>query len=254
MIENPTKIAFAGDWHANTRWGARMVKYAAKHGAEAIVHVGDFGFHFTNEYMNTLNEEALERNIQIYFVDGNHEDFNKLYEFKLNDEGVRQMHTNITHLPRGYRWTWNGTKFMAMGGAFSIDRLHRVEGYTWWPQETITDADMGNAIAGGLADVVISHDCPSHATIPGLTKGPGSGWPESMIRGSENNREVLQIIVDHVRPHTLIHGHYHQRYDSIMSEPNYATHIIGLHCDGTEPRDNMIFWYYDKGSWIQTRA
>ncbi len=40
-LAEPSRIAFAGDWHENASWAASAIAYAKDHGADVIVHLGD---------------------------------------------------------------------------------------------------------------------------------------------------------------------------------------------------------------------
>lgn len=69
----PTKLAFAGDWHANTRYSVYAVEYAASHGVSHILHTGDFGWLFEPRFLGPLEKALAEHDIHLMFVDGNHE-------------------------------------------------------------------------------------------------------------------------------------------------------------------------------------
>ena len=105
----------------------------------------------------------------ILFVDGNHENFDMLYQFPIvNKFGapVHQIGRNIFHLIRGNIYTINDKKIFAFGGAKSHDRGPG-DGW-WWPQEIPTYAEMEFGVnnlnkIGNKVDVIISHDGPQTA-------------------------------------------------------------------------------------------
>ena len=50
-----------------------------------------------------------------------------------------------------------------MGGARSIDWEQRIEGYTWWRDEHLSERDLRKAVSlyeANKPDIVITHDCP----------------------------------------------------------------------------------------------
>ena len=56
--------------------------------------------------------------------------------------------------PRAHRWTWQGVRFLALGGAYCIDRRDRTLNsgrWGWFTEETITAEQTAAAIAGGPA-------------------------------------------------------------------------------------------------------
>ena len=57
-------------------------------------------------YLDALSRQAKGARIPIWFIDGNHEDFDQLDALPLDEQGRRPVRDHITHLPRGYRWEW----------------------------------------------------------------------------------------------------------------------------------------------------
>ena len=234
------RIAFAGDWHMNPIWSGDAIAYAASLGADVIVHLGDFGYTYKPSFLAVVDEELDAAGIDLLFVDGNHEDFPKLYGYPLVD-GRRKLTGRIWHLPRGYRWEWAGVRFLALGGAHSVDRRYRLPGRSWWPQETLTRADVVRAAAGGPADVLISHDCPAGVVIPGIDdrRNPPP-FPAEEIRRSYDHRMLLRAaIADQAQPSVIWHGHYHVSY-RIVADLGYGPVMVnGLDCDGSSLDANV---------------
>lgn len=223
----------------NTRWALSAIDYCIDNGAQYIIHTGDFGYMFTNEYVGALAEKLADRRGMIWFVDGNHENFEKLYRWPIREHGRRQISKYIHHLPRGYRWEWDGKIWMAMGGAYSIDRKHRVLGQSVWNEETITLQQVFDAAQPGPADVMICHDAPAGVTIPGIP--PPETWdPIDLLRSMEHQR-LLRQLVDVIQPKILYHGHFHSLHHSILQTDDYRTSVIGLDCDDSSLEDNILF-------------
>ena len=76
-------------------------------------------------------------------------------------DGRVPVRPGIFHLPRGHRWAWHGRRWLACGGGVSLDKACRREGSDWWPQEEITDEQERALVGGGVADVMVCHDCPA---------------------------------------------------------------------------------------------
>jgi hypothetical protein len=235
----PARIAIAGDWHADTKYGVAAIEHAAKRDATALLHLGDFGYNFTDQYLDSL-DDALDRcGIVLGFVDGNHENFDRLTSWPVDAGGLRYLRDRIVHLPRGFRWQWAQTKCLALGGAYSIDRFLRKPGRSWWPQESLTCQQARDAAAGGPSDVMFCHDCPAGITVPGAARDR-FGFPAKELRRSELYRVRLRSVVDAVRPRRLWHGHFHHRYQSVLCRDGYRTVVDGLGKNGDPIDNNMV--------------
>lgn len=254
MIDDPAKIMLAGDWHGNPRWGAACIRHAAEQGVDTIVHCGDFGWWVecidTHKFLRHLQQALAETGITLYWVDGNHEDHDKINEWLEatdNQPWSDRRYPNIVHLPRGFRWEWWGQTWLALGGAHSVDRLNRTPGKSWWDAEHITEEQAARAIAGGKVDVMVTHDCPWGVDIPGICKNGvdlnPSAWPASEIASSNLHRKVLRRVCDAVRPSFLFHGHYHIHYAGLLRyDDDEVTQIVGLADDGCYdlPRNTLL--------------
>ena len=165
---------------------------------DTVIVCGDFGiWHDTEEerhWLNWLNEKRFTT----VFVDGNHENFDRLYggEFPVVDFHGGKAHKirdNIFHLIRGHVFEFDGKKFFAFGGARSHDiqdgiidrkdydsdtsfrnaiRLYRLTGMmfrvnhlSWWEQEMPSKDEMDFGLRtlkenDNCVDFIISHCCP----------------------------------------------------------------------------------------------
>lgn len=229
----PRTIALAGDWHANTSYAVDAIARAHAGGAEAIVHLGDFGFRFAREYLDAL--DAALGHIPLYFIDGNHEDFSWLDERPTDARGVRPVSARVSHLPRGFRWSWNGRTWLALGGAHSVDRQYRAPDTEWWPQETLTHDDVRRASAPGAVDVLVCHDAPSGIPVPRTY--PNGTFPAVDEAAGEAHRSRVRAVVDATSPRLIAHGHFHQHYRASLGE---AT-VIGLAHDQRPLDANLAF-------------
>lgn len=231
------KIAFVGDWHDNGEWAVRAIEYARTERANVIVHAGDFSSWLAAPYLSRIELALKWAGLQLMFIDGNHDNHHRLAaDYPLQLDGRRRITSRIFHLPRGYRWDWDGVTLMAMGGAQSVNQHILTPGLDWWPEETITDAQAEAAIASGPADVMITHDCPAGFTIPFDTRYT---WPEDVIASSELHREKLATIVRAVQPRWLWHGHFHVRYDTAVDLGYGPLQVRGLDCDGSTLPSNV---------------
>ncbi|NLU84294.1 metallophosphoesterase [Rhodococcus sp. HNM0569] len=245
FLDTPTRVAVAGDWHANADYAVDVIDRAARRNTDVLVQLGDFGYRFRDDYLDRLDRALASHGMTLGFVDGNHEDFDYLLGVPIADDGMRHLREHIVHLPRGFRWTWGDTQCVAAGGAVSLDRLLRVEGTSWWPDESLSDADVRALVAGGHADAMFSHDCPAGVTIPGLEHSR-RGYPDDAIAPTEEHRATMRRVVDAVRPNRLWHGHFHERFHTVLVGRDYRTVVDGLGRDRQPVDNNMVVMPLDR--------
>lgn len=247
ILKEPTKLAVAGDWHGNGSHAAMAIYRAHDLGADAMVQVGDFGYWTEgrrDHYLDVVEQAIKETGMWFAWLPGNHEAWPDLPE---KGRGKHpSLIRNTVFLPIGYRWEWWGKKFMAVGGAFSIDRFMRKEGKSVWKEEELTDEDVNWCChqPHGV-DVIFAHDCPTGVDIPGIgpdskPRGGAEHWPPDMLARANAHRKQLRKIVDKHKPAVFIHGHYHVPYyiHSVLNGEN--TIYRGLDMDGGTFRDNVM--------------
>lgn len=231
-----TRVAFAGDWHGDTFYACCAIKQLAGR-VDVVLHTGDFGYQFTPAFLGTVTAAAREANLLVLFVDGNHENFDWLETQPVDPDGVQRLTDRVWHLPRGFRWEWAGLRFLALGGAVSIDRKARVPYLSWWPQERITYGQAVAVASDGPTDVMVTHDCPSGAAIPSLRSHLYS--PDAVAE-CEAHRHLLAEVVQAVRPRFLWHGHYHVHHQALLGlGGGDACQVRGLDCNGV-PLDRNL--------------
>lgn len=235
----PRRVAIAGDWHADTDYAVTAIVHAAKRNATVMVHLGDFGYNLTDAYLDALQRTLADVSMILGFVDGNHENFDTLLARPVAADGLRYLRERVVHLPRGLRWRWGRTRCVAVGGAYSIDKFLRTPHRSWWPQETITDAQALEIAAAGPADAMFCHDCPAGIEVPGAAFDR-YGCPAEELARSGAHQAVLRSIVDAVRPARLWHGHFHHRYQALLDADGYRTVVDGLGKNGDPIDNNMV--------------
>ncbi|MCP9964555.1 metallophosphoesterase [Actinomadura madurae] len=230
-----------GDWHGNAAWARSVIRRLPEllpdESPRIVLHAGDFGIWPGPQgwaYLRGLDLDLARVGGVLWFVDGNHEDHPRLAE--LPDAGHQGGHGRVSdrifHLRRGHRWTWHGRTWLALGGAVSLDRAVRAEGMSWWPEEEIAEEEARRAIAGGPADVMLTHDCP--ARVAHEFSPLPSFWDGEDLKRSDAHRELLQTVVDAVKPGHLFHGHLHRAYTRDVAMPHGQVRVTGFDCDGVD--------------------
>jgi hypothetical protein len=236
----PSRILVAGDWHGNRYWALNVVQRVpqllAGEQRRLILHLGDFGIWPGNDgqrYLSAINTALGEVNAELWFIDGNHEDFWQLAQLASNalPDGRVAVRPHIYHLQRGYRWGWHNRAWLACGGGVSLDKALRRYGHDWWPQEEITSEQEAAIIASGRADVMVCHDCP--ADVPHAFGPPPSEWSREDLARSDAHRTRVQRIVDAIRPAHLMHGHLHRAYHRTCDFGYGSVEVTGLGADGS---------------------
>ena len=134
-----------------------------------LIICGDFGLCWDGSRREMWWQDWLTaKNFTTLWIDGNHENFDMLYEFPLEDKfggKVRQIAPDIYHLDRGQVLTIDGKKIFCMGGARSVDKAYRTEHISWWQQEMPSNEEMERAVCAleqnnWTVDYVVTHCAP----------------------------------------------------------------------------------------------
>lgn len=211
----PGQVWVTGDTHgefSDLFNEGMFADYANMTRDDYVIICGDFGGVWYERYKERLYDGKIheelnkmfdyEENIlnkletlpyTLLFVDGNHENFNRLYDYPVkqwNGGMVHEIRPNVLHLMRGEIFNLHGKKFFAFGGASSHDvkdgiimkddegnwiktarewsreyKSFRIKDVSWWEQElpTIEERDHGitNLLNNGNeVDFVITHCLP----------------------------------------------------------------------------------------------
>lgn len=140
-----------GDTHGNQfKWVEQIEPTLSP--ADMILVCGDFGVGFWNvRYWSeeTFYDFLSEQDYTILFIDGNHENFDKLNSYPVEiwcGGKVHKIRNNVIHLMRGEVYCIEGNAIFVLGGGYSIDKYRRREGVSWWPQEMPSADEYRNAL------------------------------------------------------------------------------------------------------------
>ena len=131
-----------------------------------ILICGDFGLIWDNSKEELFWRNWLhERNFTTIFCEGNHENFDLLNKFPVEEWNGGKVHfinDSVIHLMRGQVFTIDDLKFFTMGGATSIDKYRRKKGISWWKEEIPSNKEFEEAFNNldkhnWIVDYVISH-------------------------------------------------------------------------------------------------
>jgi len=231
------RVLMLGDIHGDPSALQKAFSKARWSDCVAIVQCGDFGYGWSIgaddkcDFSMLASEMSQETGIPLYWVDGNHENFDHLLQQPLDENGLRPIADGVTHLPRGSTLTIDGVRFRAFGGAYSVDIDYREPHVSWWPQETITDDDVAVALAAGPADVFISHDAPTGVQdTEGLRRKLADWGKDAAQKSIENQNRVREALLASGAMRAY-HGHLHQSYDCFLDHAEGWIKVTGLNRD-----------------------
>ena len=173
--------------------------------------VGVCGFSASEE----AKTRAVLRSLPVttLFIDGNHENFEQLNSYGIdvwNGGKVHFIESKIIHLMRGQVFTIDGTRFFTFGGAYSIDKMYRTEGISWFPEEmpSLKEYEEGwynLEKAGFEVDYILSHTGPREVVA-------AMGYGE-MSDDEVELRQYLQRVADNTDFTAWYFGHFHEDTD-----------------------------------------
>lgn len=232
------RVGIAGDWHGNSLWAMSAIKFFHENNINVIYQLGDFGVWGGDagaKYLRKMNKRLVENDQLLIVTPGNHENYNMINRWPLNEYGFQQRSdlTRIWIAPRGKVWEHNGTMIASMGGAASVDLEHRTINKSWWIQEAITEKDI-EALRFSMedihkVDILLCHD------IPLETKGGMSKWPlpEHIEYYSYQQQVKISEAVEIAMPDWVLHGHWHVSRVTGYDALHGPVTVVGYDMDGT---------------------
>ena len=200
-----------------------------------VIICGDFGGVWTKDeesIWETIRLDQLEsKSFTTLFVDGNHENFDRLYSYPVEEwhgGKVHKIRPSVIHLMRGQVYNIDGKKIFTFGGARSHDisggilelndpdfekkkekldrglKPYRINHFSWWEQEmpSIEEMEEGRKnleANGNKVDFIVSHCCAS-STLALLSHGMFE--PDYLSDYLEEIRQKVQF-------KKWFFGHYH---------------------------------------------
>jgi hypothetical protein len=241
-LSTAARIGFLGDTHGDLEHVLLVSRSMQFRGIQVLVVLGDFGFvwggHKWAIGLDKLSRRLAGGDQVLYFVDGNHEDFDRLFRFPVSDDGLRWIRPNVAHIPRGYRTALaSGRTLAALGGANSIDIGHRVIGRSVWVEESITETDLVT-LGHKPAEVLIGHDAPLHVpTLDAWLESTEKYWPAAGVQYSAVGRAMFHRGFLQVRPKLYLGGHYHRHFDEVVEfasgSDRFVTRVVILEESGS---------------------
>lgn len=207
-----------GDTHGMLDIG-KVVSFFSDHESEYtkedyLIICGDVGVCGFSAFRETEVRNVL-RNLPVttLFIDGNHENFEELNSYSVdvwNGGKVHFIESGIIHLMRGQVFNIDGVSFFTFGGAYSIDKMYRIEGESWFPEEIPSYAEYEEGWsnlerAGFRVDYILTHTGPREVVAY-------MGYGE-LSDDEVELRQYLQRVADNTDFTAWYFGHFHDDTD-----------------------------------------
>ena len=192
-------MIFVGDVHGKIKDFYDLV-LTQKSKDEPLIQVGDMGVGFgQGEYWHKkFDEMMLEHSAR--FIRGNHDNPGTCKTLK------SWIHDGIVE-----------NDMMFVGGAYSVDKLARIDGISWWPEEELSYAD-GSRVFDIYRimkpEIMVTHDFPSSAAEIMFGNHPGV-QRFGPIRKTATGT-LLQAMFEEHQPRCWIGGHWHIPADQVI--------------------------------------
>lgn len=230
-------IFITGDCHRNFERFNRSIfpEQEEMSKDDFVIICGDFGGVWVKDKESKEETMLLDwldcKPFTTLFVDGNHENFDRLYQYPVeawNGGKVHKIRPSVIHLMRGQVFTIAGKKIFTFGGAQSHDisggilelddpeftqkrkelergwKPYRINHLSWWEQELPTQVEMEEGrrnleANGNKVDYIVTHCCASSTQV--LLGG-------GLFKVDYLN-EYLEEVRQHVKFKKWFFGHYH---------------------------------------------
>jgi Calcineurin-like phosphoesterase len=183
-----TKIVVVGDVHGKTQQYQKMLRQ--KYEGVRTIQIGDMGIGFKHVGLHKMGDNHK-------WFRGNHDNPEKCLQNPnyLGDYGFLEADSLF----------W-------LAGAFSIDRIWRTPGVTWWPGEELSTSELQKAFDLYLEvkpRFVVSHEAPTEAAKNMLHGLLGDYFAAKADCTMSRTAEALQVMFDTHKPEQWVFGHYH---------------------------------------------
>lgn len=228
-----TRVAVSGDWHGNLAWLRTLAPAitALAPDVTTILQLGDW-------WMDAGASDRIFMDAgigRVYVTLGNHEPWGEISPLLHTHPGEAVRVSEVTWiLPRPARMRIGGREILAVAGASSVDKAWRTEGVDWWPDENISGLEVAAAIAGGQADVMLTHESPAGTPVRGVREVLRTnplGFPKAARIESAVSRQKVTSMWDAVRPDLLMHGHMHVPDGGTTCD---GRRVVSMGCDGQQ--------------------
>lgn len=169
-----------------------------------VLQIGDLGFAHDLDALATM---LRERNIVMHALRGNHDNPAWFDGSRVWDNLVLHADYDIVEV--------EGVRFLLVGGAISVDRCHREEGETYWPDEApVWRPELAALAMLQNPHVICTHSAPFEAPPFGNKGTDWARWDGRVVNDCHNERLVLSQLFSLAAQTPSVqrwyYGHFHE--------------------------------------------
>ena len=165
-------VYLTGDIHGDPERVVQFCLSMKPRRTDTIILLGDVAANYTGGQRDEWVKQTLEKlKINILCIHGNHEmrpstiESYKLKEWRGGMVWYEEAYPHLLFAKDGEIYTIEGKSYLAIGGAYSVDKFYRLErNYGWWsdeqPSEEIKKYVESQIDKVKCVDYVLSHTCP----------------------------------------------------------------------------------------------
>ena len=249
-------IYITGDCHADFRKlnTENFLEQKEMTKEDYVIICGDFGAVWMRDLEGEQEKWWMDwlenKPFTTLFVDGNHENFDRLYNYPVEEwmgGKVHKIRPSVIHLMRGQVFEICGKKIFTFGGASSHDitdgildvndpdfmkkkkeydrewRLYRINHISWWKEELPSEEEMKEGLENlakhkGEVDFIVTHCCATST--------------ERIISDGEFESDYLNDYLEEIRQiikfKKWFFGHYHDNLEVTDKEILIYEQIIRI--------------------------
>ncbi len=250
-------IFLTGDTHADFTYRFSTESFPEQEEMtkdDYVIVCGDFGGVWDYKGENKTEKYWLDwfesRSYTLLFIDGNHENFERLYSYPVKDwhgGKVHEIRPHVLHLMRGQVFEIEDKKFFTFGGASSHDvsggilepddpefdtkkrfleeswRPYRINHRTWWKEELPNEEEMEEGrrnlqAHGWKVDYIVTHCCSSST--------------QAVMSGGTFDTDIENKYFEEIKEKTeykkWFFGHYHKNINIFDKEIPIYEQIIRI--------------------------
>jgi len=138
---------------------------------------------------------------------------------QMNARFIRGNHDNPFVCKNHTQWIADGTiegDMMFVGGAFSIDKDYRREGYDWWPEEELSHIEMLKILdiyVRNKPRIMVTHDAPE-CMLTYLVS--------HHMKFSTRTGQFFDRLFEEHQPEIWVHGHHHISFDKVVKGTRFV--------------------------------
>lgn len=205
-------IYLTGDIHGEVKYITGFCMTYQPRPTDCIMLLGDVGANYHRDQRDSRRKESLNRHgVTILCIHGNHEQrpagipSYKMKEWNGGQVWYEEEYPNLLFAKDGEIYTIAGKRFIAIGGAYSVDKPYRVSNKLgWWPDEQPSEEIkryVEKQLSGNRIDYVLPHTCPfryepTERFMPGVDQSKVDSSTEKWLGQIEanldyNNKKVF---------------------------------------------------------------